>query len=287
MKKILLFLSIVGFSFITNACDFEAYFSYTVDYIAKVNNIPVVTMNANYDDLISNESYDITVKNDIVVDSPLTVECQLFNHQSFYIKESRLWKLISWEEDGTYYDEDGNIIDMEDRTEGFAESGYVDYETGIYKLQYRVLPDGEWITVNTYKPLLQYNDRFFNFSLADQGSALFGKNNIDLSHLKAGTVIMIRLYTENSRIASGDEEDLCDYSIVNRQINRYINGNNYFNILPNTAYNLGYSNIFLDYDYDNQEYTSQPDYLSPSADETWKPHNCITVIYSGNERPIR
>lgn len=261
MKKILLFLSIVGFSFITNACDFEAYFSYTVDYIAKVNNIPVVTMNANYDDLISNESYDITVKNDIVVDSPLTVECQLFNHQIFYIKESI--------------------------TDGQAESGYVDYYNGIYKLQYRVLPDGKWITVNTYKPLSQYYDRYFNFNLADQGSALFGKNNIDLSHLEAGTVIMIRLYTENSRIASGDEEDLCDYSIVNRQIDRYINGTSYFNILPNTAYNLGYSNIFLEYDYENQEYISQPDYLSPSADETWKPHNCITVIYSGNERPIR
>lgn len=64
-------------------------------------------------------------------------------------------------------------------------------------LQYKVLPDGAWVTVRTLQNLNWKMD--FNRPIA-----LFGKNNINPKGLAAGTAILIRVYFSDGTYETGN-----------------------------------------------------------------------------------
>lgn len=64
-------------------------------------------------------------------------------------------------------------------------------------LQYKILPNGAWVTVKTLENLSWEMD--FQYPVA-----LFGKNNINLKGLAAGTEILIRLYLSDGTYETGD-----------------------------------------------------------------------------------
>lgn len=62
-------------------------------------------------------------------------------------------------------------------------------------LQYKILPDGSWVTVKTV-----YNTTPIDRALP---AAIFGKNNIDL-RVQPGTEILIRVYLTDGVFETGD-----------------------------------------------------------------------------------
>ncbi len=66
-------------------------------------------------------------------------------------------------------------------------------------LQYKILPNGKWTTVKTLENLSWEMD--FQYPVA-----LFGKNNINLKGLPAGTELLIRLYLSDGTYETGDLE---------------------------------------------------------------------------------
>lgn len=230
MKKLLALCAAI-FTLTVSACDYP--FSYTLDYIGKINNMTVTEV--TYND--SDSSNIMTVHNNLIVDFPLTVSVSLFsNTEHFYLPTY-----------GVY--------------------GYIGYIYDTCKLQYRVLPNGKWVTVSNYIPhdINGYTGAYKNDYNTPKN--YFGRNTINIKNLAAGTAIMIRLYTQNEYATSGDELDLCtgklttvstDYGTVQT--------------LPSTY-----------------TYTIDQDDISTGTDlgGGWKPHSCVTVIYSGNERVIR
>lgn len=129
------------------------------------------------------------------------------------------------------------------------------------------MPNGKWVTVSNYIP---YDINGCTGAYKNDYNTpknYFGRNTINIKNLAAGTAIMIRLYTQNEHVTSGDELDLCtsklttvstDYGTVQT--------------LPSTY-----------------TYTIEQNDISTGTDlgGGWKPHSCVTVIYSGNERVIR
>lgn len=71
-------------------------------------------------------------------------------------------------------------------------------------LQYRVLPNGNWTTVEEYKVPTG------NIPMSAPPAAYLNRNNIWPKKCKAGDVIMIRLYVTDGSFQSGDLADKCD-----------------------------------------------------------------------------
>jgi hypothetical protein len=185
------------------------------DYIYGINNFINHTM-------VSDNGSDVTfmVQNNQIVDLPCSVSINL--EQNSVLAEGEDPKL---------------------------ETTHV-----ICKLQYRVLPSGNWIDVA---------EREFEQGTipVDALPAFYlGRNNINPQGLKEGDVIMIRLYVQRGPYTSGVEEDLCESRLVG---NKFQNNYQYTlkeDVDKTTEYDLGGG---------------------------WLPHRVTTVIFSGKYRPVR
>lgn len=244
MKKLLTLFSIAITS-IAMACG-SGPIPWTMDYISAVNGITV--RNVDYvaeSNLIYGYSEGEVIP---YVDSPLTVTVGLFSSQSFKFA----------------YNDTGENVEVGKL--GFSEA---------CKLQYRVLPNGKWITVSKYTPYTYDNITATNTTGTIVRDGLkpknyFGRNNIDLKGLAKGTTVMIRLVTNNEYATSGDESNMCtnflttfesNYGTTAYMLPQYGKGND-SNVFFNTSgsYNIGGG---------------------------FRTHNTITVIYTGNERVTR
>ena len=86
-------------------------------------------------------------------------------------------------------------------------------------LQYRVLPNGRWKTVRELKNL--------NWDMDFQNPvALFGKNNVSIPGIAAGTEVLIRLYLSDGTYETGDLNATISDSIPDQvtQINGIYSG---------------------------------------------------------------
>ena len=193
------------------------------DYIYTINDKVVNEQSTNASGVCS-----YTVRNNQVVDFPLTVSMRLISKDT---------------------------IDLNDGSK-------TDYCREIVggRLQYRILPGGNWTTVQQQTQPMGY------ISKDSAPGTFFGNNNIWPKGLKAGTVIMIRLYVTDGMWQSGTLANACSDKLTT----------------VSTQYG---------------DRTSLPDSFQYSLDGTellandlggaWYPHFCVTVVYSGSERPIR
>lgn len=137
-----------------------------------------------------------------------------------------------------------------------AEGEDPDLETThvICKLQYRVLPAGDWIDVA---------EREFEHGTIPVDALpafYFGRNNIHPQGLKKGDVIMIRLYVQRGPYTSGEEEDLCANKLFDNKFQDTYHYTIKEAVDKTTEYDLGGG---------------------------WLPHRVTTVIFSGKYRPVR
>ena len=91
-------------------------------------------------------------------------------------------------------------------------------------------------------------------------SFYLGRNNIYPVGLKAGDVIMVRLYVSRGMTESGDIEDKCDKKLINNKLSD------------------NYQYIFNDKDQSSTTF---------DLGGNWLPHLVTTVVFSGNYRPVR
>lgn len=128
-------------------------------------------------------------------------------------------------------------------------------------LQYRVLPDGEWITV------AEHDFNAGQIPLDAAPSFYLGRNNINPLNCKKDDVIMIRLYATDGQWQSGDLSDMCDKKLGHFEGNRR---KDLLTLQDSYEYTLATQDI---YNYD--------------LGGNWLPHLVTTVIFSGNYRPVR
>lgn len=170
------------------------------DYIFSINNIErhtslVKTIEAGSQKV---NSITYTVVNNMVVDFPLTVTMKLTSETPITMTDPT---------------QSGGKVDSAARA--------VPVEA---KLQWRVLPDGDWVTASEFQI---DSGRLPN---SYPPAPYLGRNNICPKGLKAGDKVMIRLYvTDNAGWQSGDPASKCDengqwekdkieYTITNRAV---------------------------------------------------------------------
>lgn len=129
-------------------------------------------------------------------------------------------------------------------------------------LQYRVLPNGNWTTVEEYKVPTG------TISMSAAPAAYLNRNNIWPKKCKAGDVVMIRLYVTDGSFQSGDLADKCDeqlgYGKSVMHPDKYT--------LPDT------------FTYTPHESASM---LEVDLGGMWTPQYVVTVVYSGKTRPVQ
>lgn len=126
-------------------------------------------------------------------------------------------------------------------------------------LQYRVLPKGNWVTVK------EYLTPSGTIPFTAPPFAYFGKNNIWPKDIKAGDVIMIRLYITDGMYQSGNLLDKCEDK------------------LQSVSTAMGTKFTLPDFDY----IIGQTPLLEYDLGGGWYPNQCITVIWSGKTRAVR
>lgn len=129
-------------------------------------------------------------------------------------------------------------------------------------LQYRILPYGDWRTVRSIEKSQG------TIALTAPPAAYFGRDNIDPLDAKPGDAIMIRYYATDGSWQSGMLDDMCQSKLSSVYVPAF---SKYVLTLPN-AFNYIYG-------------TS--DMAAVDLGGSWYPHFVITVIYSGNRRPIQ
>ena len=195
------------------------------DYISSVNTTPQIV---SYE-IVSNASKNTTfqkyhVENNKVVDLPVTVVCKLTS---------------------------GNTTQF---------SSDVKSQIVTCLLQYRVLPNGNWVTVK------QYLTASGSIPFTAPANAYFGKNNIWPKDIRAGDVIMIRMYITDGIYQSGNLLDKCEDKLQD--------------VSTTWGTKKALPDIF--------EYTiGQTPLEEYDLGGGWCPNQCITVIWSGNTRPTR
>lgn len=129
-------------------------------------------------------------------------------------------------------------------------------------LQYRVLPNGNWTTVEEYKVPTG------TIPMSAPPAPYLNRNNIWPKKCKAGDVVMIRLYVTDGSFQSGDLADKCeeylDYGKSAKFPSKYT--------LPDT------------FEYTPHESTSM---IGVDLGGMWTPQYVVTVIYSGKSRPVQ
>lgn len=223
IKKIVLATTIIASSIAFGCGQFapKAYFN---DYIYGINNFQVVSTVSTSGGGTSDLTTTYNIQNNQIVDFPLTV----------YVKLTSNTRLIS---------------DQPDTLKNTVKQAI---------LQYRVLPNGKWVTVK------KITKDYKTIGLNDPPMAYFGKNNIWPKGLARGTAVMIRYFTTDGTWQSGTLSDLCTQQLANRTIS----GIGTVYTLPNFNYTYTGGN-------------------APQLGGSWTPSFCITVISSGKDRPLR
>lgn len=219
MKKTLLFIFAAFLSTTAFSCWFGTY-DYE-DYIYSINNIQLHTSSVEVQPYHTTVKYKI--KNNMVVDFPISVSV----------------KLVSQDE-----------VNLGGTTVTNSKQ-----EILKCALQYRVLPNGNWVTVQEYQTPTgtipsSYPANFY-----------FGRNNIS-PVCKKGDIIMIRVYVTDGMWQSGDINSMCDGRLTNIK-----------NGIPTLA--------------DEIIVSMNSQGKSPDLGGGWHPNLVTTVIWSGKTRPIK
>lgn len=174
MKKLAVLLAaVMAYGTTAFGCWYKFY-NYE-DYIYSINNREVHAESIKITDK-NNKVVTYRVKNNMVVDFPLSVAVKLVSQDKVILDDSN-----------------GNPTD----------TGIEKDEVLSCALQYRVLPNGNWVTVQKYETPTgtipnSYPPNFY-----------FGRNNI-FPKCKPGDVIMIRVYVTDGVWQSGDPASMCD-----------------------------------------------------------------------------
>lgn len=197
------------------------------DYIFGVNNFERHAEATITKDENNKPTTAYRVQNNMIVDFPLTVTMKLVSDSAIIIDDNNM---------------KSNILQC--------------------ALQYRVLPNGNWTTVEEYKVPTG------SIPMSAPPAAYFGRNNIWPKNCKAGDVVMVRLYVTDGIFQSGDLSDKCT---------------NKLDYVSTAKYGLKYTlpNEFS-YVAHNVESMENVD-----LGGMWTPQYVMTVIYSGKSRPIQ
>jgi len=197
------------------------------DYIFGVNNFERHTEATVSKGADGKAQTTFTVQNNMTVDFPVTVTMKL-------VSDSQI------------------ILDDETKKPEILRCA----------LQYRVLPSGNWTTVEEYKVPTG------KIPMSAPPAAYLNRNNIWPKKCKAGDVIMIRLYVTDGSFQSGDLSDKCEEFLEvqseGRGAGKYT--------LPDT------------FTYTPHDSTSM---IGVDLGGMWTPQYVVTVIYSGKTRPIQ
>ncbi len=236
MKKLgVLLAAIAAFTTTAFGCWYKFY-NYE-DYIYAINNREVHTEQVIVSDT-ANKKIQYTVKNNMVVDFPVSVSVKLVSNDAVVLDNN----------------EGGQTTVTNQKPEIISCA-----------LQYRVLPNGNWVTVQKYETETGTIPQAYppNFYL--------GRNNI-YPKCKKGDVIMIRLYVTDGIWQSGDPASMCADKLVaieNPVANiteasgkcKSLNGSYTFNLSDGAKdFNLGGG---------------------------WAPNLVTTVIWSGKTRAVK
>lgn len=129
-------------------------------------------------------------------------------------------------------------------------------------LQYRVLPNGNWTTVEEYKVPTG------KIPMSAPPAAYLNRNNIWPKKCKAGDVVMIRLYVTDGSFQSGDLADKCEEQLGYGKSTKFPSKYT----LPDT------------FDYTLHDQASM---IEADLGGMWTPQYVVTVIYSGKTRPVQ
>lgn len=241
MKKLAVLLAaVMAYGTTAFGCWYKFY-NYQ-DYIYAINNREVHTQQVIVTDKSQNK-VQYTVKNNMVVDFPISVSVKLVSNDEVVLS-----------------DENGNQVTVPNELPNNVKKEIISCA-----LQYRVLPNGNWVTVQKYETASgtipnSYPPNFY-----------FGRNNI-FPKCKKGDVIMIRLYVTDGIWQSGDPASMCADKLVpieNPVANitqesgkcMSLNGSYTFNLEDGARdYNLG---------------------------GNWAPNLVTTVIWSGKTRAVK
>lgn len=231
MKKIIATALVSLVSLAATACWYKK--SNYNDYIAVVNNMQRHTSRLDITQDVASHVQAINYKidNQLKVDFPVTVTMKLTSEEPIV------------------------MIDA------YAVGAAVDTRRSKIeaRLEYRVLPHGDWINVS------EYSIETGRLPAAYPPAPYLGRNNINPKGLKAGDKIMIRLYVTDGQWQSGDPNSKCDA------------------LADSADYTYRYE--FPRYDYTVKNVVE--DHVGESdLGGGWLPHYVVVLEYSGNARPL-
>lgn len=236
MKKLLACLIALFISWPANSCWYR-YYNYE-DYIFSVNNLETHIQSLNVKTASGKRTVTYTVKNNMVVDFPISVAVKLVSDNSVIIDNTS-----------------GNIYQINGITQAKKDM----ILRG--KLQYRVLPNGNWVTVKEYS--IQTGNIPSNYP----PNFYFGRNNISPKCNK-GDIIMIRVFVTDGLWQSGMLEDPCDNYKTDDTV-----GETMMNSITKSEVRTLKSNMTFTTTDDTYDLGGQ-----------WKPTLVTTVIWSGRTR---
>ena len=242
MKKLgVLLAAVAAFTTTAFGCWYKFY-NYE-DYIYAVNNRQIHTESVVVTDKV-NKKITYTVKNNKVVDFPISVSVKLVSNDAVVLNDN----------------EGGTVTITNSKPEIISCA-----------LQYRVLPNGNWVTVQKYETETgtipsSYPSNFY-----------LGRNNI-YPKCKPGDVIMIRVYVTDGIWQSGNPSSFCD---------KYLNG---------TAEEKQAIGGWHLNEVTNQQIWSLKDTITFNMSDgaagldlggSWAPNLVTTVIWSGKTRAVK
>ena len=203
------------------------------DYIAMVNttqrHMSEVIVTQNTSSKIKEIDYCIT--NNFIVDFPVTVTMKLTSEDPIILANP-------------FSNSTSNAI----------------RRTIDARLEYRVLPDGDWIKVS------EYSIETGRLPESYPPAPYLGRNNIFPKNLVAGDKIMVRLYVTDGQWQSGDPNSKCDARAKEGL------GITYRYEYPEFQYDI--SNVITNIIGEAQ------------LGDGWLPHYVVVLEYSGHTRPI-
>ena len=129
------------------------------------------------------------------------------------------------------------------------------------RLEYRVLPHGNWVKVS------EFSIDTGRLPESYPPAPYLGRNNINPKGLKAGDKIMVRLYVTDGQWQSGDPTSMCDATVTNA-----MSSCTYRYEFPKYRYTV--KNVVID------------ELNEADLGGGWLPHYVVVLEYSGHTRPI-
>ena len=220
MKKIITSILSILATFMTYSCQFQ-YYAYE-DYIYAINNMEVHMQHVEKSD--GGAAVRYTTRNNMVVDFPLSVSVKLVSNKPVILDGS------------TIIGKKPNILSC--------------------SLQYRVLPNGKWITVQKYETPTG------SISSAYPPNYYFGRNNI-YPQCNPGDVIMIRVYVTDGVWQSGNADNMCTNKLTT------VSGVSTKTLPNDLQVTMTHNNKSID------------------LGGNWSPNLVATVVWSGKTRAIK